>query len=98
MGSHGENEFSSTLAAYVERTFLVRFGENGLETSSNLFEAGVVDSYGLVEMVSFIESQFGVSFSDEELLSPSLASVDGIAALLSSRGRGSGVEARGHAV
>ena len=58
----------------------------------------MVDSYGLVEMVSFIESQFGVSFSDEELLSPSLASVDGIAAMVSAKSQGSGVEARGDAL
>jgi D-alanine--poly(phosphoribitol) ligase subunit 2 len=98
MGNHEEKEVRSTLADYVERTFLVCFGENGLETSSNLFEAGVVDSYGLVEMVCFIESQFGVSFSDEELLSPSLASVDGIAGLVSSKGRGGEAKAHGDAV
>jgi acyl carrier protein len=75
----------SALSEYLERTFLVRFGEGGLTTTSNLFDHGVIDSYGLVEMVEFIESRFGVHFSDEELLSPKLATLDGIAEMVSVR-------------
>ncbi len=72
-----------TLRRYVETTFLVDLGAGKLSTATNLFEAGVVDSYGVVEMVQFIESEFGVKLTDEELLSPELSSVDGMAALVS---------------
>lgn len=71
-----------TLRRYVETTFLVDLGAPPLSTSTNLFEAGVVDSYGVVELVQFIESQFGVKLTDEELLSPELASVDGMSAMV----------------
>lgn len=72
----------ATLTSYVETTFLVRFDDGTLSPGSNLFDAGVIDSYGVVEMVGFIEREFGVSFTDEELLSPSLASVAGMSEMV----------------
>ena len=78
----GDSRVLATLKSYVESTFLVRFGEGDLTPSSNLFDAGVIDSYGVVEMVGYIEREFGVSFTDEELLSPSLGSVQGMAEMV----------------
>jgi D-alanine--poly(phosphoribitol) ligase subunit 2 len=76
-----ESRVFSALKAYVESTFLVSL-EGELTPDSNLFDAGVIDSYGVVEMVGHIEREFGVSFTDEELLSPKLASVRGISELV----------------
>ena len=78
----------STLRAYVESTFLVKLDGNPLSASSNLFEAGVIDSYGVVEMVSFIEHELGVKLTDDELLSPDLSSVAGMTELVSKKKRG----------
>ena len=72
----------TTLRRYVETTFLVVLDGGALSTNTNLFETGVIDSYGVVEMVSFIEAEFTVKLSDEELLSPELSSVDGMATLV----------------
>ncbi len=71
----------SALKAYVESTFLVSL-DGDLTPESNLFDAGVIDSYGVVEMVGHIERVFGVSFTDEELLSPKLASLQGMAEMV----------------
>src|SRR5688572_13451784 len=76
-----ESRVFSALKAYVESTFLVSL-DGDLTTDSNLFDAGVIDSYGVVEMVGHIEREFGVSFTDEELLSPKLSSVRGMAEMV----------------
>ncbi|QQR73850.1 MAG: acyl carrier protein [Holophagales bacterium] len=76
---------SEALKKYVESTFLVDLGGAELSTSSNLFAAGVIDSFGVVGIVTFLEAEFGVTFSDEELLSPDLASVDGMARMVEAK-------------
>ena len=37
----------------------------------NYVEEGYVDSLGIIQFVSEIEAEFGITFSDEELASPS---------------------------
>lgn len=73
------------LRQYVETTFLVDLDGGELSTSSNLFAAGVIDSFGVVGIVTFLESELGVSFTDEELLSPDLASVEGMARMVEAK-------------
>ena len=73
------------LKQYVETTFLVDLDGGELSTASNLFAAGVIDSFGVVWIVTFLESEFGVSFSDEELLSPDLSSVEGMARMVEAK-------------
>jgi acyl carrier protein len=85
--TNNEAHIQSTLRNYVESTFLVKLDGAPLSASSNLFEAGVIDSYGVVEMVSFIERELGVKLTDDELLSPELSSVAGMTALVSRKKR-----------
>jgi acyl carrier protein len=69
------------LARYLEEQLLIEFGgEIGPDT--DLFEAGVLDSFGLIELVKFIEKEFAISIEDEEIASPALASLAGMTALV----------------
>jgi len=38
------------------------FGKKDIKDDENLFETGVMDSFGFVEMLNFIEKDFEVSF------------------------------------
>jgi acyl carrier protein len=69
----------------MEQTFLITFGDTGMSPDSNLFVEGVIDSFGLVELVGFIESTFGVTFSDDDMLSPELNTLNGIVAMVEAR-------------
>jgi acyl carrier protein len=69
----------------VQNFLLVNFNcsdTSGIHETLDLFEAGIVDSYGLVDLVSYIENRYGICLDDEELASPELGSVAGIAALI----------------
>ena len=41
---------------------------NRLSVLNILLENGIVDSLGILELVAFIEQEFGVTITDEELL------------------------------
>lgn len=73
---------------FLETQFVCRFGSDGIGTDDDLFELGVIDSFGLIELITFLEGEYGVRLSDEELLSPQLSTFNGITNLINSKLRG----------
>ena len=65
------------LRRFIEDTFMFEFGEE-LTTETDLFKAGVIDSFGYMQLMQFLDSEFGVRFADEELLSNILVSYDNL--------------------
>jgi acyl carrier protein len=50
-----------------------------------LIEGGVVDSLGIMHLVSFIESEYGITVDDEELVSDNFGSIREIARFVGSK-------------
>lgn len=66
---------------FVVSQFL--FGEDGdLVDDASLLELGVVDSTGVLELVSHLEKTYGIKVADEELVPENLDSINGIVAYL----------------
>ena len=72
------------IQSYLEETFLIEFGEE-ITSVTDLFEAQIVDSFGFVELVSYLESSFDIKITDEDLLSNRLTTLDGIVAIVEER-------------
>lgn len=65
------------IRGFLEENFLFEFDEE-LRSDTDLFKAGVVDSFGYIQLLKFLESHFGVEYSEEEIVSNVLVSLDGI--------------------
>lgn len=52
---------------YLEERFLFEF-DDVITPDTDLFKAGVIDSFGYVRMMSFLESEFSVEISAEDIL------------------------------
>ena len=50
-----------------------------LSDDASLLEQGIIDSTGVLELVSFIEDSFGISIDDAEMVPQNLDSVERIA-------------------
>lgn len=50
-----------------------------LGSEASLLEGGIVDSIGILDIVTFIEQAFGVQVSDEDLLPENFGSIAAIA-------------------
>jgi D-alanine--poly(phosphoribitol) ligase subunit 2 len=72
------------IRTFLEETFLFQFGDV-VGPTSDLFKEGVIDSYGYIELVRFLEREFGITLSDEELLSNVLVSLDDMTAFVEQR-------------
>ena len=59
---------------FIIENFL--FGEEvQLELDTDFFDKGIIDSTGVIELVSFIEEKFNISVDDEELIPENLSSL-----------------------
>ncbi len=70
---------------YIAENFL--FSSNGftLDDDESFLEAGVVDSLGVVELVSFVEENFNVQVPDDDIVPDNFDSVDNLAAYIARR-------------
>lgn len=51
-----------------------------IEDTTSFLDGGIIDSTGVLEVVTFIESEFGISVEDIEMLPENLDSVGNIVA------------------
>jgi acyl carrier protein len=56
-----------------------------LEDSSRLLEEGVLDSLGVLELVTHLQDALGIPIDDEELVPENFASIDVIAAFVEAK-------------
>jgi D-alanine--poly(phosphoribitol) ligase subunit 2 len=72
------------IRSFLTRTFLFEFGPE-VNAGTDLFDAGLIDSYGFIELVKFLEQTYGISLSDDDLGSKEISTLRGIAQLVSDR-------------
>jgi acyl carrier protein len=69
------DEIAARIREFISRNFL--FSENGFPYSddASFLQDGVIDSLGVIELVPFLQKQFGISVADRELLPSNFDSV-----------------------
>ena len=73
--------------AFVTNNYLLGQGDR-LRDEQSFLESGIIDSTGVLELVSFLEEQFGITVEEEELTPDNLDSVSFIAAYLERKLKG----------
>ncbi len=68
-----------TIRHFLSDRYLIIFDED-VDDDSNLFQLGYIDSYGYIELVRFLEKEFGLTVSDEEMLTNVLVTCSSIVA------------------
>ena len=74
-------ELKRQIREFVTSNFYVA-DPNALEDRTSLLDQGVIDSTGVLEVIMFIESTFGVTVEDSEMLPENLDSIERIAAFV----------------
>ena len=73
--------YKDQIRKFVVSNFLFGEAEKLTDTTSFL-DAGIIDSTGILEIVSFLEEKFGITVDDDELLPENLDSVEAVAGYL----------------
>lgn len=58
---------------FLEETFLFEFDVD-VAADEDLFKAGIIDSFGYVQLIKFLKTEFNITISEEELMSNILVS------------------------
>ncbi|WP_346900179.1 acyl carrier protein [uncultured Roseibium sp.] len=64
----------SKIRDFIEEQFLIEFDDTFPETS-DLFKEGVMDSFGYIQLVRFLEEEFGIKFTEQEMTSGVMVSL-----------------------
>ncbi|MFR9728366.1 acyl carrier protein [Saccharopolyspora sp. MS10] len=66
------------LQDYLEERFMFEFDAEITE-DTDLFKAGILDSFGYIALMTHLEQEYGVRFGEDELLGNVMVSLAGIA-------------------
>ncbi|HAH19534.1 MAG TPA: acyl carrier protein [Candidatus Omnitrophica bacterium] len=69
-------DIKKKIKVFIIENFLLGDSSNNLNDEDSFFEKGIIDSTGVLELVSFVEKSFNVKFEDEELIPDNLDSIN----------------------
>ena len=77
-------KYLETVREFVVDNFLFGDGMN-VNENTPLFEKGIIDSTGVLELVAFLEENFNITILDEELIQDNFFNLKAIERLLRSK-------------
>ena len=69
--------FRPAVREFIAENFLFRTDAE-IDDNQSLLERGVMDSTGVLELIAFLESSYGISIADEEIIPQNLDSVEAV--------------------
>jgi acyl carrier protein len=79
---------------FIISNFMFGQGGDGLTDDQSFLETGVIDSTGVLELIAFLEQQFGISVEDQEVVPSNLDSVSQLVTFVQ-RKKGQGAQVAG---
>ncbi len=67
---------------FIFENFLFDADDSALKNDDSFLEQGIIDSTGILELVEWLEDEFGFQVEDDELLPENLDSVNLLAAFI----------------
>ena len=67
---------------FLREQYFIADDDPGFTRTVDIYEGGYVDSVGVVELLAFIDEEFGVEVPETELLSEAFSTIDGIARIV----------------
>ena len=70
------------IKTYVLKNFLFSDDESAISDSTLLIQKGIIDSTGILEIISHLEESFGITVAEEEMIPTNFESIDAMATFL----------------
>ena len=74
-------DHSNSVRNFIVKNFLLGDGDL-LKEDTSFIEEGIIDSTGILELVFFIEENFGISIEDHELVPENMDSLQSISGFM----------------
>ena len=76
---------SSRVRTFITTNFLFGEPDERFTDDASFLETGIIDSTGILELIGFVEDEFGIKVTEEEMTPENLDSVNNIAAYVSEK-------------
>ena len=63
---------------FISNNFLLHDDNIELNPQASLLEEGIIDSTGVLELVSFIETEFNIQIGEDEIIPENLDSIENV--------------------
>ncbi len=81
-------QIKQSVKSYILENVLYGAGEDTLSYEDSFLEKGIIDSTGIMEIVIFIEEEYGFSIYDEELIPENLDSINNLSRFINRKREG----------
>lgn len=85
INNYSMEEIKKWLIKWFSNKSAMSIGKVTELSQNNYFESGLVDSFGFITLLSDIEEKYGVSFSNDDFLDRSFATIDGLANMINNK-------------
>lgn len=85
-----DHPIEAILKEYILSEHLYMEQNRSLESDESLLSRGVIDSIGLLQMVAFVEEQFKIKMTPDDLVPENFETVNALKALIQSKRNGQG--------
>lgn len=76
------NQYEARIRQFLDDNFAPAGPGEPIAGDASLLESGVIDSMGVLLLVTWLEEDFGLTVDDDEVVPANLDSIDGIGAFL----------------
>ena len=70
--------FDNKLRTFILENYLFTNDQSKLKNSDSFLETGIIDSTGILEVITFIQDELNITIEDDEMIPENLDSVDNI--------------------
>ncbi len=77
-----QNEVREKIRRNILENYLFTDDPAALNDADSFLEKGIIDSTGILELIYFMEDEFGIKVQDEEMIPENLDSVDNLIAFV----------------
>ncbi len=70
--------FDNKLRTFILENYLFTNDQSKLKNSDSFLETGIIDSTGILEVITFIQDELNITIEDDEMIPENLDSVDNV--------------------
>ncbi len=78
-------QISASVREFIVENFLLGEEDDDFTNNRSFLESGLIDSMGILELISFVEDTYEVEIADDELVPENLDSVDRVTKFIQSK-------------
>lgn len=67
---------------FIVTNFMFGSDDGSIKAETSFMESGVMDSTGILELIEFLETNYGIEINDSELVPENLDSLENVSAFL----------------